>query len=291
MDAEAAAQLVQQIQFLTNQVNELQQQQQQHPPASRIKPRKPNDFTGVSKELSGWIYAFQLYCHSTGITSDVEKIQHAVQYLQGAAKTWVQAVYPEGSLGAVPWSTWSQFCDALRSSFGPQQEHLQARERLDNLRQRRNQSVLDYIQEYREIKLQLPELTQDELVHRFRKTLYWDKVKEYITQSTANKDRTTLQFEDVANLAALGELELIPASQRNKNGYNAAQHWQSRQPTPAPGPRPVAMDIGNIGSRPSGSMDRDALRREGRCFYCKERGHRKADCPELTKQGNGRRRQ
>lgn len=292
MNADEAAQLMQQVQFLTAQLTELQQQQPQPAVAAqRIKPRKPNDFTGDSKTLQDWLYAMSLYCHSTGITVESLKIQTALPYLQGKAKTWLRRVYPVDEWADAPWQTWAEFCTALRGAFGPMEEHLQARERLDGLRQRRTQSVVEYIQEYREIMLELPELTQDEIVHRFRKTLYWDKVKEYITQGTANRDRTTLQFEEVATLATIAELELVPSSQRTRNNYSG-QNWQSRQPAPAPAPRPVAMDIGNIDSRASGSLDRDTLRREGRCYYCKERGHRKADCPELRKkQGNGRRRQ
>ncbi|KAG7674333.1 hypothetical protein KSW81_006127 [Nannochloris sp. 'desiccata'] len=249
-----AAQLMQQVQFLTAQLNELQQQPpnvQQPPAAQRIKPRKPNDFTGDSKALQDWLYAVSLYCHSIGITDDMLKVQTALPYLQGAAKTWLRRVYPVDEWANAPWGTWQDFCTALRGAFGPLEEHLQARERLDNLRQRRTQSVIDYIREYRIIMLELPEVTQDEIVHRFRKTLYWDKVKDYITQATANRVRTTLQFDEIATLATLGELELVPAGQRGRGNYSG-QHWQSRQPASlAPAPRPVAMDIGSIDSRPS----------------------------------------
>jgi hypothetical protein len=282
MDAEEAAQLMQQVQFLTAQLQELQQV----PTAQRIKPRKPNDFTGDSRTLHDWLYAISLYCRSSGITTDELKIHTALPYLQGAAKTWLRRVFPVDEWAELPWQTWQEFCTALRGAFGPLQEHLQARERLDSLRQGRNQPVVAYIKQYREIMLELPEVTQDEIVHRFRRSLYWDEVKKYITQATAGRAPTTLEFEEVASLAALGELEMVPASQR---GRSNGQYWQPRQPAPAAAARPVAMDIGNIDSR---SLDRDALRREGRCFYCKERGHRKTECPELRqKQGKERHRQ
>jgi Retrotransposon gag protein/Zinc knuckle len=282
------AELYERLQLLSATVTNLQQQPVS---AAKAKPRKPNDFYGGGKDLPAWLYSVELYCHSTGIVDERQMIQVAMPYLSGAAAIWLRKYCPPGEWTKYPWSTWKEFCTALRTAFGVLEEHQHARDRLDQLRQKRTQSIDDYVTEYRSLQLELPDVTDDELIYRFRKTLYWDKVREYITQGLVGKDSKDLSFEDVAVLAVNGEHQLIGLNQRNRNNSAAGgQNWQPRYPAPStPAPRPVAMDIGNINSQP---VSRDALFREGRCFYCKERGHRKADCPELKKkQGNGGRRQ
>lgn len=296
--AQQNAQLMQQMHLQSEQVNLLSatvqtlQQQQQPRSASKVKPRKPNDFTGKSKELPGWLYEMSLYCHNNGIADDKLMVQTAFQYLQGNAKTWLQKVCPADhwddfdTAESVPFSTWKELGKALHNAFGPLEEHLQARERLEYLKQRRTEAVEDYVKNYRQLMLELPGLNEEEWVYRFQKGLYWDKVREYITQATAGKDPNTLLFEEVASLATRGETTLVKATQRGK-AISTAPQWYSRPSTPLP--RAVPMDIGNVNFREP--MDRDTLFKQGRCFYCKERGHRRPDCPVLKRQGNGQRRQ
>lgn len=290
MNAEEVAQLHQQMQFLANQVNDLQQQQQQQQQAAfvRVKPRKPNDFTGTSKELTNWLYSMALYCNTNGITTDEAKIQTALPYLKGDAATWLQRVYPIDTWTDCPWSTWFDFCTALRSTFGVLQEHVQARERLDALTQRRNQGMDGYVRAWRMILLDLPELAQDEIVHRFKKGLYYDKVRQYITQATVGRSPKDITFEELSQLAMVADADLVPRNDKRDRVHfdNSAPHWQSRARHDS---RPAAMDIGNIRAEP---VSRDALLRQGRCFYCHERGHVRANCPALKKkQGNGGHRQ
>ncbi len=278
MNAEEAAQLVQQVQFLTEQVNTLQQQPKV---VQRLKPRKPDDFRGASqsKYLSSWLYSVELYCHSSGIDDDAQKIKAALPYLSGDAATWLQKFCPSGQWNNSPWSTWEEFCTALTSSFGVLEEQQQARDQLDQLRQRRGQPMDQYVTAFRVLQLKLPRVTEDELVHRFRKTIYSDDVKRYLTQALVSRDLGEVTFEEVAALAVAGERQLSELS--NQRGRNSAggSTWQPRPHTPPPN-RPVSMDIGNVNTR---DMDRDSLFREGRCFYCKHTGHRKADCPELKR--------
>ena len=287
MNADEAAYLVQQVQTLTARLNDLQVQQAQGG-RPRAKISKPDDFTGKSKELSTWLYNMALYCHSRGITDEMERIRTALPYLKGAAGTWLRGVYPTAAwAGPGPWQTWDAFTSALESTFGVIQEHLQARERLDVLRQGRNQSVTDYIQAWRLIMLELPDLAQDEVVHRFKKGLAWDRVRQYVTQATAGVAREELTFEKLAKLAKTGEMELVPLQQRSGRGGSNI-HWP-RTPQPAQHSRPTAMELGNVNTRER--VDRDTLFRQGRCFYCKEQGHIKANCPRRQKQGNERHRQ
>jgi hypothetical protein len=280
MNAEEAAQLIQQVQFLTDQLNTLQQQS---PVATvgahRLKPRKPDDFRGQSKYLSSWLYSVELYCHSCGIIDDAQKIKAALPYLSGSAGLWLRKFCPPGQWDNSPWSTWAGFCTALTATFGVLEEHQQARDQLDQLRQRRGQPMDEYVTAFRMLQLKLPRVTEDELVHRFRKTIYSDDVKKYLAQALVNRDLGEVTFEEVAALAVAGERQLSELNHRGRNSAGGST-WQPRPHTPPPPNRPVSMDIGNVNAR---DMDRDTLMREGRCFYCRHTGHRKADCPELKR--------
>ena len=286
MNADEAAALIQQLHVLTAQVNELQQQQPQQSAAPRLKPRKPDTFHGSPKHLSTWLYSMELYCHASGITNDADKIKVALPYLLDAANIWLRKYCPAGQLDQAPWATWADFSAALSSAFGLLEEHQEARDRLDQLRQKRGQIMDDYVNEFRLLHLQLPTVTEDELVHRFRKNIYWDDVKRYITQALSGKDPLSVTFDETAALAVAGERQLISHSQRNRGSSAGPSNWQPRPHTPSPpSNRPVSMEIGNVNAR---FKERDTLFREGRCFYCKNAGHRKADCPELKKkQGKG----
>lgn len=259
-----------------------------------MKPKKPNDFTGNSKELEDWLYSMGLYCYSQNISTDLARIKCALPYLKGNASTWLRTVCPEGQWGAAPWATWADFCTALRSNFGPLQVHRQARERLDELKQKQRQSMEDYVQAFRMVLLELPNVTAEEAIHRFKKGIFFTKVKEYITQATAGRTDEELTLEEVVKLATTAEMDLIPTHLRNGRAMPPGDRWSRRAHTrtfhqqPSYDSRPTAMELGNINSRQE--YDRETLFHQGRCFYCKERGHRKADCPKL-KQGNGKNRQ
>ncbi|KAJ9517432.1 hypothetical protein QJQ45_016813 [Haematococcus lacustris] len=107
---------------------------------------------------------FSLY-HSL---SDEQKIVSTSVRLDGLAKAWYRSVRGDPSL----FLSWSTFTAGLRAAFRTKSEVAKARDQLHEASQKANQTALSFATQLRHLFLQIPNITEDEQLDRFRRGLH-----------------------------------------------------------------------------------------------------------------------
>jgi Retrotransposon gag protein len=287
------------IQQQQQQVQQLQQQLQSQPQhggdnRQKVKIAKPDTFSDSRKEAKAeeWLFQVEQYFKLINENKEEVKVQYAASLLRGAAATWWRS-QTQGQDSQL--CTWEEFKQGLISIFTPINGEQLARDRLANLRQ--TNTVSGYLQRFRVLCLQIPDITDKEKKDRFIRGL-----KRYPGVEVAI--RQPASFEDAAKLAAT--IEQAATTYQQGSFYN-------HQPAPSYGPQP--MEIGAMDQRkstlrphtfkggaagPSSSWRQSGPPRPYQgpasrfpsgpkyCNNCKRRGHWTRDC---YSQGNGQRAQ
>ena len=273
------------IRNLEHQVQSLLQAQQAHQaeekeaallsaPTIRPKILPPAAFDGQTPHLDDWIFQWTQYFNVVAVPDETSRVAMVGLQLSGDAVHWYQHHYERRP----PTSTAELFADMIQA-FVPVDRSVFARSELASLVQKR--SVDSYIERFRALCLQIPDLSEAERLDRFLRGLKSEVFKEVFL-------RDPKRLEDAMSIAsrldALGRLT-----------NRRAQH--SRRPDPHHPPRVDRMDLDNVQvtapiralpAPDAGSQvrrtrltneERQHLRRTGACFYCRRQGHMRAQCP------------
>ena len=135
------------------------------------KARLPDPFEPGKIDLRQWIFQMDNYFAMTR-TSDQERVPYAAQLFKGSAMSWWIGLL--GQLAA-PGSTvppitgWDDVKSRLYAQFASVNPHKEARVKLDALRQ--THSVQDYINKFNKLAMDIPMMTQEEMIYRFEQGL------------------------------------------------------------------------------------------------------------------------
>lgn len=250
---------------------------------SRPKLPNPDCFYGTKEgqHVDQWIFLLLHCINNWKITDDQDKIIFAAGHLRGAALTWWQSVANSGNMPA----TIEDFASALKTQFQPINPAETARDKIASLRQ--TGAVSSYARLMRNAALEVPGISDDEMMDRFIRGLKPATQREV-------RMRSPPTFNDAVILA---------------ERFDALMYRQSRQPSPfGQGPGPEPMQLGAVTHhrqqavtgqwRKKGSSNfnrnsnfqsnrpkltpeaRQQLMREGKCFYCRKPGHVALQCSE-----------
>jgi hypothetical protein len=140
--------------------------------------------------------------------------------------------------------------------------------------------VAEYYASFSSAVFQIPGITDEEKMDRF-----FSGLKPALQRKIVLREPPT--FAELTKMASKLDAVLYATDRRLYQSSNLARSAGSHRSNgfcPANHPSAVPMELGAIQDRPSTSKDgysrnnlssaeRDKLRREGRCFYCKELGH------------------
>jgi len=253
-----------------------QQEAQRLVMESRARMPKPETFSGGKrpKDTEEWLFVLDTFLTASGVNLDIERITVASGYLRGAALTWWRRVshpsYPNRP------KTWSEFCQALLSTFQPINPAETARDTLARLRQ--TTSVRQYASAMRDTALDIPGISDDELKDRFIRGL------KPATQ-TEVRLRAPDTFDDAVKIADRYDAMRYRITKPLPTGNPFGHRGGSNGPTP--------MELGAAVDAYPSSHTHDGNRRpkltpalrqqlikEGKCFFCRRRGHMALNCPE-----------
>jgi retrotransposon gag protein/zinc knuckle protein len=156
---------------------------------------------------------------------------------------------------------WDLFKQSLQDQFQPVNSTKTARTRLDQLKQKT--SVRIYNTEYRELMVQIPDMSEADRLHNYLRGL-----KAQVASQVAMQQPTTLlQAQGLADTADVIQFQYqtrpqVPYTAR----HNICPETQG----------PVPMDLDTI--RKLTDAERDRLRKIGGCFRCRKPGHLARDC-------------
>lgn len=263
------------------------------------KVREPEVFKGERNALmvESWINSMDLYFQLIKVDHGQDQLLYALSLLRGDAQLWYSQmkVYEAEQLP----QDWSDFKVLLRKEFVPINAVIQARDKLASLVQ--TGSITSYINDFRRLKLQIPDLSHGDALDRFVRGL-----NKVIRVAVRSRFPATLSEAESLALA-------IEAAAQDEEGF-AVPHQQVVQPKVNYDP----MDLdslcemvnalagqvrqGNNGGyrrRNNGGGYRGAQSggyRGGngnsnggpRCFACGGIGHMKRECPTFLNRSQGK---
>ncbi|KAE8720538.1 hypothetical protein F3Y22_tig00019093pilonHSYRG00019 [Hibiscus syriacus] len=128
-------------------------------PRPRIDVPKPNEYKGSqnAQDVENFIWGMEQFFRGMGIGDDTTKVNVASNYFNDVAMLWWCRRYSESTN---PIGTWEEFVGELNEHFYPKNVVLEARAKLKQLRDDR--SILEYVKNFTEIKMQIPDLGESE---------------------------------------------------------------------------------------------------------------------------------
>ena len=186
----------------------------------------------------------EVYLEASNIPNDRRSLVGGA-FLDDTAATWLRSIannYP---------ANWAQLRALMEAQFAPVNDARNAREELDSLKQG-SRTIRQYVTDFQNISIRIPNMAAEDRLHRFISGLKRD-IREIV---------------DHRNPADLnGAIQAALTTER----------WNREEE------KPEAMQLDKVFfNRKYGNFksDKDTLRKEGRCYYCKEKGHLAINCPK-----------
>ena len=211
----------------------------------------PPQFSGENgkENIVDWIYRVDLYFQSQPFT-DRQKVYVASCLLSGAAFTWWRFCQERATMEEKDAVTWEVMKEALKKNFQDPNELLRARRELHFLKQ--NNSVLDYIIEFRNLCLKINNISEDEMYYKFIFGLKDEIQEELLKRMPSNLEEAFIMAENLDRAKQNWHLNTEKIG-RLVNNYSL------NKPTYEP------MEIDKIELKKLTDKERSHFIREGRC--------------------------
>jgi Retrotransposon gag protein len=251
---------------------------------------RPFDGRRDVRSLEDYIDSMENYFAVASTLTESSKLAIAVSYLDRTAATWWKSHLrstPEDLTGQPHPQRirrWLSMRQALLAEFYPTDVIRSARDRLAKLRQ--TNSVKEYVERFRNLELQIPDLSDSEKVDRFRRGLK-DSVRLQVALQPG------LRNSDFATLVA-SAIEIDDIIYRSKRERHLVSHTEKREQNRKDHDS-MDMEIDVIDfrnkSKPKGHSptkrvpltveERARLIAKKGCFYCRKEqaGHVIKECP------------
>jgi Ty3 transposon capsid-like protein len=233
---------------------------------SRPKPSKPPSFAGERGEsIDTWIKQVERYFRLSDIPEG-DQVEWGASFLTRNAASWFEVENQRAETAGND-LTWTVFTRAIRKRFKPANAAENAREKLGRLKQ--TGSVTAYAHAFRIIMQDLPDMHENDALHYFKKGLKENVAIQVGLRNPLNVPEAEQMAETIDNILF------------EHRGYRESSRNYST-PNRKPG-GPVPMEIDANVRRPLTDRERDQMRKEGTCFYCREGKHLARDCPKKGK--------
>ncbi|XP_049394675.1 uncharacterized protein LOC125858961 [Solanum stenotomum] len=251
---------------------------------ARVEAPKPPMFKGVrdAQEVENFLWHLENYFKCNGLKSDESKINTAVLYLSEMAMLWWRRKEAEIGKGTCTINTWEQFREEFKKAFFPNNVIYEAKRKFRELKQ--TGSIRAYVQEFTTLTLQIPNLTDDDMLFHFMDGLQnWARtelerrqvrtIDEAITQAEALTD-----FRQEKPDRARGE------EMRGSHDHGGGDRGKGEEQRPHPKNHDTYKSDGKKSGR-HGNMERKIeVANKGGCYICGG-PHGYARCPELKSLG------
>ncbi|XP_070040744.1 uncharacterized protein [Nicotiana tomentosiformis] len=162
---------------------------------AKIEAPKPPVFKGVrnAQEVENFLWHLENYFNHGKVRDDEAMINTIVLYLSETSMLWWRRKMDGVDKGLCTISTWDQFKAEFKRQFFPNNVLYEARRKLRELKQTGNIRV--YVKEFTTLMLQIPNLTNDDLLFHFMDGLQnWAK-QELQCRQVADIDQAIVEAE------------------------------------------------------------------------------------------------
>ncbi|WJZ91057.1 hypothetical protein VitviT2T_029267 [Vitis vinifera] len=163
--------------------------------ASRVEVPKPHRFSGNrdAKELDNFLWHMERYFEAIALTDEAAKVRTATLYLTDTATLWWRRRFADMEKGICTIETWEDFKREIKKQFYPEDVAYLARKNMRRLKH--TSSIRDYVKEFSSLMLEIPNMTQEELLFNFMDNL----------QGWAEQELRRRGVQDLATAMAIAE--------------------------------------------------------------------------------------
>ena len=242
--------------------------------ARRVDVPRPKSFAGTrnAREVDNFLWGLEQYFGAMGIIDDDAKVQSASLYLTDTAMLWWRRRQEDIKKGLCTINSFEEFRRELKRQFYPENAEEEARGRLRRLRQ--EGSVRDYVKEFTNLVLEIPEMSDRDSLFYFMDGL----------QGWAKTELRRRGVQDLASAIAIAESLIDYSNQRepskpkekkenSSNGGGTRRHSPRREHFEAPSSPKSRDDIGKQKATNGGQFSNI------KCFLC-DGPHFTRDCPQ-----------
>ena len=259
---------------------------------SMVKPVRPSVYTGVKDyaTLENWISSVDSYfCLTNARPPQIYYYLNTI--FTGDAAIWYRYHFKSSQASTLEWSTVRA---AMRGFFTPPNRDRRLRDQWASLHQ--TTSVVDYVARFLKLAMQIPNLTEEDILDKFirglkQKTRMELELKEPKTIAEAMRlaDRyDSIMFTKTVHLGQKtskdSAIEYEPGGEPMQlDALRVSTKGKSNSNSPAP----KATKDSNATNAPVLKKltpeERDQLRNIGACFKCRKTGHMAKECPTNSK--------
>lgn len=249
----------------------------------KISPPARFSFVDKTNNVYDFLSACELVFDYHKVTGDWDQIHYAQSYLDGAPAAWARSRIEGLDTADRAAYTWQSFRDNLVAIYGDPDRRLKAAFAIRQLKQKTSAAV--YSSEFSAISVLVG---WDDVALRDQ---YYSGLKTEVQVEIA-RGEFPKTLNDLATLAIRIDSRLFESRKGNGNNpfRNRMGQFQPPQPSARAPPRdPNAMDIDATGPARPRLTDqlRDQLRKEGKCFRCRQKGHMSRDCTAFDQKPQG----
>ncbi|RVW19374.1 hypothetical protein CK203_117734 [Vitis vinifera] len=163
--------------------------------ASRVEVPKPQGFSGKrdARELDNFLWHMERYFEAIALTDEAAEVRTATLYLTDTATLWWRRRFADMEKDICTIETWEDFKREIKRQFYPEDVAYLARKNMRRLKH--TGSIRDYVKEFSSLMLEIPNMTQEELLFNFMDSL----------QGWAEQELRRRGVQDLATAMAIAE--------------------------------------------------------------------------------------
>ncbi|RVX06627.1 hypothetical protein CK203_029525 [Vitis vinifera] len=240
--------------------------------ASRVEVPKPHRFSGKrdAKELDNFLWHMERYFEAIALTDEATKVRTATLYLTDTATLWWRRRFADMEKGICTIEMWEDFKREIKRQFYPEDVAYLARKNMRRLKH--TGSIRDYVKEFSSLMLEIPNMTQEELLFNFMDNLQgWAEqelrrrgVQDLATAMAIAESLTDYKREDSSKIESLEDSHAMGGGDEVPRDHNAPKKGSGKTSNVREG---------------RGKVERKEFTPKIKCFLC-DGPHWARDCPK-----------
>ncbi|RVW60583.1 hypothetical protein CK203_064970 [Vitis vinifera] len=240
--------------------------------ASRVEVPKPHRFSGKrdAKELDNFLWHMERYFEAIALTDEATKVRTATLYLTDTATLWWRRRFADMEKGICTIETWEDFRREIKRQFYPEDVAYLARKNMRRLKH--TGSIRDYVKEFSSLMLEIPNMTQEELLFNFMDNLQgWAEqelrrrgVQDLATAMAIAESLADYKRGDSSKIESLEDSHAMGGGDEVPRDHNAPKNGSGKTPNVREG---------------RGKAEKKEFTPKIKCFLC-DGPHWARDCPK-----------